>query len=605
MNALELDAYFVGDTFEAYRWFGPQHTKNGVVFRVCAPHARRVMLIGAWNDWAETEMERVDPRGVYALCVPEAQPGHMYKYRIEEGGAGRIRDRADPFARQSELRPGTASIVPAKEPFQFTDGAWRSAQSGNFYNRPMNIYEIHAGSWKRHADGSVYTYRELAAPLIHYCKEHFYTHVEFLPLAEHPFDGSWGYQAGGYFSITSRYGTPEDFCWLVNELHQAQIGVLIDFVPVHFIPDDFALFEFDGTAMYEYDHNTGLTYSQWGSCNFDWGKPLVRSFLQSAADFWLTVCHADGLRFDAVRNLIYTQGDEKRGENLPALAALKSLNAGLKRRHPHALLIAEDSTSYPKVTAPVPYGGLGFDYKWDIGWMNDTLSYLALPPEERPGNHHRITFSMSYFYQDLFLLPLSHDEVVHGKKTILDKMWGEYTQKFAQCRTLYTYFYTHPGKKLGFMGNEIGSFREWDEARELDWPLLHYPIHAGFDRFLIELAELYCSSPALYMDEYHPGCFHWLAADDCAHSVYVYERAAGGERIVTVLNLSAHAYPAYRLSFSEPMTLYEQINSDSSCYGGTGNVNDARIPALPENGHWVAALRLAPFGSCIFRITTE
>lgn len=603
MDRHDLDRYFSGQMFDAYRYFGAQHTREGTVFRVCAPHARRVALIGEWNGWQETEMIRTDERGIYTICSDRARPGQLYKYRVYESGKGRVRDRADPFARQSELRPGTASVVPLKERFHFTDKMWRDAQDGGHYDRPMNIYELHIGSWRRHMDGSAYGYRALAAPLIQYCKEHFYTHVEFLPLAEHPFDGSWGYQVGGYFSVTSRYGSPDDFRWLVNELHKAKLGVIMDFVPVHFIPDDFALFEFDGTAMYEYDHDTGLAYSEWGSCNFDLGKPLVRSLLQSAADFWLSECHVDGLRFDAVRNLIYIQGDEKRGENGKAIEALKLLNAGLKARHPDALLIAEDSTSYPKVTAPVEYDGLGFDYKWDLGWMNDTLAYLELPPSERPANHHRITFSMSYFYNDLFLLPLSHDEVVHGKKTVLDKMWGEYEQKFAQCRTLYTYLYTHPGKKLGFMGNELGSFREWDENRELDWQLLSYPIHSGFDRYLIGLAGLYRSCPALHEGEYHPGCFRWLEADDSAHSVYAYERAAGGDRLLMVLNLSDRAYHPYRLRFDGPVTLRELVNSDYIHYGGTGDTNEARIDSRPCGDGWTAEIRLAPFGSCIFRVT--
>lgn len=602
MDKTYLEQYLSGQAFDAYRYFGAHHTGEGVVFRVYAPAARAVKLIGEWDGWQEIDMARTDARGVYAACVPAAQAGQMYKYRVYEGGEGRVRDRADPFARQSERRPGTASVVPAKTPFAFTDAAWRDRQDGGHYDRPLNIYEVHAGSWRRHEDGSFYTYRELAAPLIQHCQEHFYTHVEFLPLAEHPFDGSWGYQVGGYFSVTSRYGTPEDFCFLVNELHRARLGVLMDFVPVHFIPDDFGLFQFDGTALYEYGYDTGLTYSEWGSCNFDWGKPAVRSFLQSAADFWLTECHVDGLRFDAVRNLIYRQGQEARGQNRPAIEGLRQMNAGLKARHPAALLIAEDSTSYPKVTAPVPYDGLGFDYKWDLGWMNDTLSYLELPPEKRPASHHRLTFSMSYFYNDLFLLPLSHDEVVHGKKSILDKMWGDYGQKFAQCRSLYTYFYTHPGKKLGFMGNELGSFREWDEARALDWELLRYPMHSGFERYLIGLAGLYRSSPALHEGEYNPQCFRWAEADDCAHSVYAYERRAGGDRLLVVLNFSAREYAEYALHLDGPGTLRELMNSDYIHYGGSGYINDPKLAAVLQDGRWTARIRLAPFGSCIFRI---
>lgn len=597
-----LTQYLQGQSFDAYRYFGPQYTENGIVFRVFAPSARAIKLIGEWNNWAEDEMTRVDARGVYERYVSNALAGQLYKFRIYEGGEGRIRDRADPFARQSELRPGTASVVPQKEHFDFQDDAWCAVRQAEHYERPLNIYELHVGSWKRHEDGSFYSYRELVEPLIAYCKEHFYTHVEFLPLSEHPFDGSWGYQVGGYFSITSRYGTPNDFCFLINALHQAQIGVIMDFVPVHFIPDDFGLFQFDGTALYEYSFETGLSHSEWGSCNFDWNKPFVRSFLQSAADFWLTECHVDGLRFDAVRNLIYVQGIEKNGENQAAIHGLKQLNVGLKKRHPNTLLIAEDSTNYLKVTAPVSCDGLGFDYKWDLGWMNDTLSYLELSPQERKQQHHKLTFSMNYFYQELFLLPLSHDEVVHGKKSILDKMWGEYEQKFAQCRTLYTYFYTHPGKKLGFMGNELGSFREWGEARELDWELLHYPIHSGFDRYLIGLAGLYRSCPALHEGEYNPACFHWLNADDCAHSVYVYERQAGGDHLLIALNFSDCYYANYRLHFQKQVVLRELMNSDYIHYGGQGRINAPKLTAQKLHTEWTVPITLAPFGSCIFRV---
>ena len=605
MGKLYPDAYFDGSGFDAYQYFGAHHTKDGVVFRVCAPQAQSVALIGAWNGWQPIPMKKTDPRGIYTVCIGNAQPGQLYKFRIHEGGEGRVRDRADPFGRQTEVRPSTASVIPPREGFQFTDTAWRNAQNSGHYDRPLNIYEMHIGSWRRHPDGSFYGYRELAQSLIIYCKEHFYTHVEFLPLAEHPFDGSWGYQTGGYFSVTSRYGSPDDFRWLVNELHKANIGVIMDFVPVHFIPDDFALFEFDGTPLFESHGDLG--YSEWGSLNFDFGKPIVRYFLQSAADFWLTECHVDGLRFDAVRNIIYYQGDEARGQNRTAIEALKLLNQGLKNRHPNALLIAEDSTNFIKVTAPVQYDGFGFDYKWDLGWMNDTLAYFQLPPDERymPENYHKLTFSMNYFYDNLFLLPLSHDEVVHGKKTILDKMWGSYEQKFAQCRTLYTWVYTHPGKKLGFMGNEFASFREWDENRELDWELLRYPIHSGFDRFLIGLAGLYRSCPALHEGEYHPGCFHWLQANDHQHAVYAYERAAGGDRLAIALNLSDKAYHSYTLYFDHPVTLRELVNSDYIHYGGAGDINEAKILCRPSGDKWAVDIQLAPFGSCIFRVMPD
>ena len=605
MTAL-IQRFLNGTCFNAYEYFGAHATvrggKQGTVFRVYAPRAQRVELICNFNGWAPVEMHQIDPCGVYELFEPAAQPGNLYKYRIYNDQINEtVRDRCDPFGRQSELRPGTASIIPSAGRYEFADSKWRKAK-GNHYNQPINIYEVHAGSWRQHPDGSWYTYRELAETLVPYCKAHFYTHVEFLPLAEHPFDGSWGYQCGGYFSITARYGAPEDFLYLVDCFHRAGIGVIMDFVPVHFIPDEYALARFDGLPLYEYDDYTGLRVSEWGSCNFDFGKGITRSFVQSAADFWLNYCHCDGLRFDAIRNLIYWQGDESRGQNSDAIEFLRGCNAGLKKRHPNALLIAEDSTNLIKVTAPVEYDGLGFDYKWDLGWMNDTLSYFALPPARRAQAHHRLTFSMSYFYDNLFLLPLSHDEVVHGKKTLVDKMWGDYDQKFAQCRVLFTYFYTHPGKKLTFMGNELGQFREWDESRELDWPLLTYPMHDGFCRFLTGISGLYFSSAALHDDEYNMKSFRWLVADDAVHSVYVYERCAGGDRLVCVFNLSDRLYEAYPIPFSEPVTLREMVNSDTAHYGGSGVTNDWAVYSAEEEGSQVARIRLAPFSACVFRV---
>lgn len=602
MNPI-LSAFLNGTCFNAYEYFGAHATvrsgQQGVIFRVYAPHAFAIELIGDFNDWTPVQMTPSEI-GLFELFWAGAHSGQRYKYRVHAFGQDMYRDRCDPFGRQSEVRPDTASIIADAGKYRFSDSDWR-AGVGNHYDAPINIYELHAGSWRQHEDGSWYNYRELADALIPYCMTHHYTHVELLPLAEHPFDGSWGYQDSGYFAVTSRYGTPEDFCYFVDLCHKNSIGVIMDFVPVHFIPDDYALARFDGATLYEYADETGMRMSEWGSCNFDLSKPIVRSFLQSAADFWLSVCHCDGLRFDAIRNVIYWQGDEARGINQDGITFLRSCNGGLKERHPAALLIAEDSTSLIKVTAPVQYDGLGFDYKWDLGWMNDTLAYFALPPAQRESAHHKLTFSMSYFYDNLFLLPLSHDEVVHGKKTILDKMWGDYDQKFAQCRTLYTYFYTHPGKKLNFMGNELGQFREWDESRALDWNLLEYPKHSGFARFLTGLAGLYASSPALHQEEYDMRAFQWIEADDTAHSVYAYTRQAGSDALLIVLNLSDQAYPEYTLRMQRPSILRELVNSDSIGYGGEGMTNERVIYSVGP--HNEVSLTLAPFGSCILRIT--
>ena len=600
MNPI-LSAFLEGSCFHAYDYFGAHATvrngQQGFVFRVYAPNAFAVELIGTFNAWQPAQMQP-SAHGVFELFWAGAAEGDQYKFRVHAIEQDSYRDRADPFGRAAEVRPHTASVITSAGKYRFSDSAWQARQI-NHYDAPMHIYEVHAGSWRRHADGSWLSYTELAEQLIPYCLEHHYNYIEFLPLAEHPFDGSWGYQDSGYFAVTSRYGAPEDFCCLVDQCHKHGIGVIMDFVTVHFIPDDYALARFDGKTLYEYPDHSGPRMSEWGSCNFDLTKPHVRSFLQSAADFWLSVCHCDGLRFDAVRNLIYLQGQEKNGIYDAGISFLKTCNQGLKTRHPHAILIAEDSTNLIKVTAPVAYDGIGFDYKWDLGWMNDTLLYFTLPPSERAAHHHRLTFSMSYFYDNLHLLPLSHDEVVHGKRTILDKMWGDYDQKFAQCRALYTYLYTHPGKKLNFMGNELGAFREWDENRALDWNLLEYPKHTAFLRYLTDLAALYETCPALHYREYDSKTFRWLDADDAAHQVYTYFRDVGEQTVLVVLNLSDKDYLSYPVQFNGQVTLQECINSDSQHYGGTGVTNDW---LLYTDAHNRCTLRIAAFSGAVFRV---
>lgn len=601
-----IQSFLHGTCFNAYEYFGAHATvrrgQQGTVFRVYAPHAQKVELVSNFNGWMPVEMSKIHSCGVYELFLIDVQPGHLYKYRIHNDRAGRkVFDRCDPFARRSEVRPGNSSIVPAAGRFTFRDSKWRKEQECGF-DRPIHIYEIHAGSWKRHADGSWYGYRELAEALIPYCREHKYTHIEFLPLTEHPFDGSWGYQCTGYFAITSRYGAPEDFLYLVDRLHRAGIGVIMDLVAAHFASDEHALAHFDGGSVYEYDDVSGMRASEWGTCNFDYGKMVTRSFMQSAADFWLNYCHCDGLRFDAVCNMIYLQGDPKRGENKAAVEFLRACNAGLKQRYPHAMLIAEDSTPFEKTTAPVEQGGLGFDLKWDLGWTHDTLEFFALPPEKRKAAYQKLVFSMYYFYQNRYLLPLSHDEAACGRKTVLDKMWGEYEQKFAQCRALFTYFYLHPGKKLTFMGNELGHFREWQEYREMDWFLLDFPKHKGFYRYIKALSKLYTESPALYQDDENDRSFRWLVSDDAKNAVLAFERRAAGERLVCVLNLSDRMQEKYAVPFEEPVLLREVINSDTMQYGGAGVTNDWAIYSAEEACGHVARITLAPFSACVLRI---
>lgn len=585
----EKQEYLAGRSFTAWRWMGGRFVprRPGAVFRVYAPAARAVTLIADWNGWQDAPLAP-EGDGFWALADPSAADGGLYKYRVT-GADGAVTDRADPFALAAELRPGSASRLLQLLPSRARTGYRADPRRG--YDRPMSIYELHAGSWRRREDGSWLFYGELAAPLIPYLKEHGFTHLELLPLAEHPLDASWGYQDGGYFAATSRYGDPRGLQYLIDELHRAGIGVLMDFVPVHFVSDSFALRRFDGTPLYEYDA-ADLADSAWGSCNFDFYKAPVRSFLQSAADFWLSFYHCDGLRADAVSNAIYWQGDAGRGVNAGGVEFLRGLCAGLHRRHPAALLMAEDSSTYLKVTAPVEYGGLGFDYKWGLGWMHDTLEFFCAPPAARRQRRGQLAFSMQYFASELFILPLSHDEVVHGKRTLLDRMPGSYEEKFAQCRALFAFFFAHPGKKLSFMGNELGQFREWDENRALDWNLLDYPLHAAFDRCFAALGQLYLAHPALWDGDYDAR--RWQLLDSGDPEIFAFSRRGGGERLIFALNFSAAEKSAVRLPLARG-TLRELLNTDDARFGGAGCVN---APAAAAYGG--VSVQLAPLSAALF-----
>lgn len=503
-----------------------------------------------------------------------------------------------------ELRPHSASIICGLEKDSFTDEKWLKKRGGGL-DKPLNIYEIHAGSWKCKPDEKGqkdvaehwYNYRELADLLIPYLKENGYNYVELMPLSEHPSDASWGYQISGFFSPTSRYGTPDDLKYLINRCHNAGIGVIMDFVPVHFAVDDYALWHFDGTALYEYP-NGDVGNSEWGSCNFMHSRGEVRSFLQSAADYWLEEFHFDGLRMDAISNLIYWQGNPARGENKSAVQFLQNMNRGLKEKYPSVLLIAEDSTARPDITAPVAAGGLGFDYKWDMGWMNDTLSYFQSSPAERVEKYHKLTFSMQYFYDEKYLLPLSHDENVHGKATILQKMNGDYEGKFPQGRALYLYMYAHPGKKLNFMGGEIGQLREWDEKRQQDWEILSYPNHDAFHHFMMELNKLYMSNPGFYEKDYERSGFQWLDCHQEARCIYAFERRGGHQRILAVFNFSDQKQASYKLAVPGAKTLKPLLLSDWNIYGGSTAVSKRRKKVVKGS----AEFTLAPFSGEIYLI---
>lgn len=587
---MEMQEFYEGNSFDAYTFFGAHVQENGVIFRTYAPGAEKVSLFGDFNGWQEEEMQK--DGAVYSLFIPEAYPGMMYKYVIYSSSCGRV-EHCDPYGFGMELRPKFASYIVNLETYCFHDEDWMSGRDKN-YNRPMQIYELHLGSWKKKGE-HWYQYDEIADALIWYLKENHFTHVEFLPLNEHPADCSWGYQSTGFFSPTSRYGTAIQFMQLVDRCHQAGIGVIMDFVPVHFAMDGYGLRLYDGSPLYEYPESD-VHMSEWGTYNFIHSRGEVCSFLQSAANFWLSVFHFDGLRMDAISRAIYWQGDPKRGVIDCTVNFLKRMNYGLHKLHPTAMLIAEDSTSFLKITAPVEYDGLGFDYKWNLGWMNDTLAYFRTPPDERPAHYNKLLFSMEYFYQELFLLPFSHDENVHGKATIIQKMWGDYTVKFPQCRALYLYMLAHPGKKLNFMGGEFAQFREWDENRAQDWEILQFPLHNSFLQYIRKLNQLYQQHPALYTGEYDPRCFSWLIADAPLQSVYVFTRKSCGERMVCAFNFSDQIQ---EIEFPENNPLYEIIASDLTEFGG-GRSGLEQIHPRIRNGKRTIGMILSPFSGRLF-----
>ena len=602
--------FFSGDCFDAYRILGahPCTDPNGAEgwrFAVWAPGATAVEVCGGFDGWERgVPMEKADT-GVWSAFIPGLAEGDLYKYRVH-GADGSTVMRSDPYAFATELRPGTASKL-TKLDFSFDDTAWMERRD-KCRNRPLNIYELHAGSWKHkpgatQPDGSDgwYNYEELARELIPWLLEHHFTHVELLPLAEHPFDGSWGYQTTGFFAPTSRYGTPDELCTLIDACHAADIGVIFDFVPVHFAVDEYGLKRFDGTALYEYPA-AAVGESEWGSCNFMHSRGEIRCFLQSAADYWLRTFHADGLRMDAVSRLIYWQGDPARGVNGSTLEFLKNMNQGLQQRHPTAMLIAEDSTNFEKVTAPVEYGGLGFDYKWDLGWMNDTLDYFKKTPEERKSNLGKLTFSMMYFWREHYILPFSHDENVHGKATILQKMYGEYEDKFPQGRALYLYMAIHPGKMLDFMGNEFGQLREYDESREQDWLLLDYPIHDAFANYRRTLNELYRKYDAFWSGEYNPDHFLWLDCDHPELDACAILRKGQEATVFTAFNFGDTELKDYELTLPGKGKITPLLNSDWNCFGG----RTARPKALrSKTTTGSVKLTLAPYSAQLYRFEPE
>ncbi|MDO4465596.1 MAG: 1,4-alpha-glucan branching protein GlgB [Bacillota bacterium] len=605
MDQKKTQAFFEGREIEAYNIFGAHVLKKGVRFTVYAPNAQAISVVGDFNEWDGTKnLMKKDDQGIWSCVVKEAKKGDSYKYRVTQA-TGRVLDKADPYAFFSELRPKTNSIISSLEYNKWSDEEWMKNRT-KCYDKPVNIYEMHVGSWKKDEDVDFVKYSEIEKDLIAHCKKHNYTHVELMPLGEYPFDGSWGYQCTGYFSSTARYGKNDELKRFVNNLHKAGIGVIMDFVPVHFVKDEYALAYWDGTPLYEYSRDEDA-HSEWGTYNFDLWREEVRSFLMSAANFWLEVYHFDGLRMDAISNAIFWKGNKNRGVNEGACIFMRRMNHLLNEKHNGSImLIAEDSSDFPNVTKPEFDGGLGFDYKWDLGWMNDTLSYLKRDPIYRQWHHNDITFSMAYFYSERFICPFSHDEVVHGKATIVNKMWGTYEDKFAQARALYTYMYAHPGKKLNFMGNEIGMMREWDETKGCDWFLLDYPMHDAFEKYLADLQAIYAGSDAFWNGDYNPLNFQWIDADNRQKNLFSFIRKGTDKDYVIIINFSTNTYQHEQFGVISKGLYKEVLNSQWDKYNGTWKdpiPQSCQAVRLPRNNQsYMIEVSVPAFGATIFEV---
>lgn len=613
----ELDGYLFsrGVHYKIYEVLGAHPTVHqgcaGVKFAVWAPCARAVALIGAFNGWdgRVTPLRSMGSCGVWEIFIPGLKCGEAYKFEIttEEGS---LRVKSDPYAHLSEVRPSNASVVASVEMFEWQDATWLEERAAASGEKPFNVYEVHLGSWKK-GEGGFLGYRELAHQLADYCIQMGFTHIELMPILEHPLDESWGYQVTGFYAPTSRYGNPEDFQYFVNHFHTKGLGVILDWVPAHFPTDGFSLGQFDGSYLYEHADPRQGFHPHWNTYIFNYGRNEVSNFLIGSALFWFDKMHIDGLRVDAVASMLYLDYGRKEGEwipniygtheNLEAIEFIKHLNGAVHKQFPGALMCAEESTSFTGITHPLEGGGLGFDLKWNMGWMNDTLAYFHKDPLYRHHHHGKLTFGLLYAYSERFLLPLSHDEVVHGKASLLSKMPGDLWQKFANLRLLYSYMLCQPGKKLLFMGGEIGQWNEWNCKGEIEWSLLRYPLHQGIQRLVQRLGHLYKENPAFWTEDNLTSGFSWIDCADKENSVISYKREGGGKTVVCVHHFTPEYIPAYFVKLTGIKQIREILNTDQEYFGGSGKEN-REIECRDSLGFTV---ELAPLATMIFEVTFE
>lgn len=625
-SLLSFDLFLEGKEHSAYKFMGAhfvtENRKRGVRFTTWAPRASKIYVIGDFNNWElkeEYSMEKINERGILSLFVPKLEEGIKYKFAVVNECGNNTVYKADPYAFKSELRPNTASVLTKIKSFRWGDKRWlNKREKEGLDNKPMNIYELHLGSWKR-KDGEFMTYEEISEVLVEYIKEMGYTHVEFMPINEHPLDASWGYQGVGYYSVTSRYGDLNGLKTLINKLHKNNIGVLLDWVPSHFCKDEHGLFMFDGSPTYEYEAWWKANNEGWGTCNFDLGRPEVKSFLFSNAMYWINEFHIDDLRVDAVSNMLYLDYGREYGEwepniyggngNLEAIAFLKELNTIIKKEGKGAITVAEESTSWEGITKPVEEDGLGFDYKWNMGWMNDTLSYIELDPIYRKYHHNKMNFSMMYNYSEKFILPISHDEVVHGKKSLINKMWGDDWKKYAGLRLYASFMMGHPGKKLMFMGCEFGQFVEWREWEELQWNVIEeFDIHRKTKEYFKALNHFYLENNSLWSLDYEEEGFRWIDADNSEESVLSFIRIGKNkkEKLIFICNFTPEVYYDFKVGVPELGEYVEVFNSDSLEFGGAGNImGDSILKATEESFKdldYSISVKVPPLGTLVLKV---